>query len=57
MCGLSLVVVHGLLIAGVTLVAENRLYGPQASVVATHGLSSCGSRAVGHRLNSCGERA
>ena len=26
----------------------------QASVVATHGLSSCGSRALEHRFTSCG---
>ena len=31
--------------------------GTLASVVVTHGLSSCGSRALEHRLNSCGSRA
>ena len=28
--------------------------GARASVVAAHGLSSCGSRALEHRLSSCG---
>ena len=31
--------------------------GAQASMVAAGGLSSCGSRALEHRLSSCGTRA
>ena len=48
------VVVGGLLIVVASLVAECRLQGSWASVVAAWGLSICGSRALGHRLNSCG---
>ena len=40
-----------------SLVAEHGLQGMWASVSAAHGLSSCGSRAPGHRLNSCSMRA
>ena len=39
----ALAAVHGLLIAVVSLVAEPRLQGTQASIVAVHGLSSCGA--------------
>ena len=42
--GYSLTVVCGFLIEMTSLVAE-------------HGLSSCGSRALEHRLSSCGARA
>ena len=31
--------------------------GTRASVVVAHGISSCGSRALGRRLSSCGARA
>ena len=31
--------------------------GVQASVVVAHGLSSCGLRALEHRLSSCGAQA
>ena len=34
------------------LVSEHRLHGMLASVVAALGFSSCGSRALEHRLNS-----
>ena len=58
------IVVHRLLIAVDSLVAEHRLqeHGPQqlwhvGSVVVAQGLSSCGSRALEHRLGSCGARA
>lgn len=34
------------------LIAEHGLQGIQASEVTAHGLSSCGSQAVEHRLNS-----
>ena len=34
-----------------------RALGAQASVVAAHSLSSCGTRALKHRLSSCGARA
>ena len=54
--GLLFVVVHGLLVAVVSLVAEHKLW-VQASVVVAGGLSSCGSRALEHRLSSCGARA
>ena len=43
---------HGLLIVMVSLVAEHRLQGMQASVVAAQGLNTCGSWALEHRLNS-----
>ena len=59
-CGLSLVAVHGLLMAVVFPVAEHGLQGARASVVVAHGLhglSSCGSQALEHRLSSCGARA
>ena len=55
--GLLFVVVHGLLIAVAFLVAENRLSGAQASVVAALGFSSCGTWALERRLSSCGARA
>ena len=41
--GYSLVAVQRLLIAMASLVAERELYGTSASVVAAHGLGSCGS--------------
>ena len=44
------------LIAVASLVAEAGLWGAQASVVAAHGLSSCGSWAPERRLSSCGAR-
>ena len=44
--GLLLVVVHGLLIAVASLVAEHGLLA--------RGLSSCGLQALEHRLSSCG---
>ena len=47
-------VVHRLLIALASLVAEHGLKGMWASVIVAHGLSSCGSQALGHRLSSCG---
>ena len=40
--GCSLLAVPGLLIVVASLVAEHRPWGFQSSVVATHGLSSCG---------------
>ena len=54
--GYSPVAVHGLLIAMASLVVEHRLYGSQASVAEAHGLRSCGSWALEHRLN-CGAQA
>ena len=47
-------VVHGLLIALASLVAEHGLKGMWASVIVAHGLSSCGSQALERRLSSCG---
>ena len=46
-----------LLTAVVPLAVEHRLEGTRASGVATRGLSSCGSRALEHRLNSSGARS
>ena len=37
--------VHGLLIVKASFVAVHRLWGIWASVVAAHGLSSCGTQA------------
>ena len=72
-CGLSLVVASGgdylLRCAGFSLqwllllqsMGSRRMgfssCGTWASVVVARGLSSCGSRALGHRLSSCGARA
>ena len=52
--GLLFVAVCGLLIAVASLCCGARALGARASVVAAHGLSSCGSRALEHRLSSCG---
>ena len=54
--GYSPVGLCGLLTAVASLPAELRLQGAQASLVATHGLSSCSSQALEHRLSSCGAR-
>ena len=40
-----------------SLVAEYRLWGMWALVVATRGLSICSSQALEPRLNSCGSEA
>ena len=55
--GSSLVAVPRLLIPVASLVAEHWLWGPQASVVAAPGLSSCSSQALEHRISNCGTRA
>ena len=52
--GFSLVEVHEHLIMVASLVAEYRLQGKWASVVAAHRLSSCGPQALEHRPNICG---
>ena len=44
--GYSLVVVHGLLIALASLVAEHGLWGTWASVAVSYRLSSCGSQSL-----------
>ena len=49
--GQSLVVMHGLLIAVVSLTGQHRLQGKQALVIVARGLSSCGSQALEHRLS------
>ena len=49
--GYSLVALLGLLIVVASLVAEHGLWCPLASAVAACGLSSCGFRALEHRLN------
>ena len=50
----SLVVVHGLLIAVASLIAEHRLQGTRASVAVAHRLISCGSWALECGLSSLG---
>ena len=50
----SLVVVCGLLIVVASLVRQHGLQGTQASVAVAHGLSSCISLALEHRLGSWG---
>ena len=66
MRGLSLIVASGsyspVPVCGVftvvaSLVAEDRLWGAWASVVAAQGLSSCSLWAVVPGLSSCGTRA
>ena len=52
--GATLVSLRGLLVAAASLVAEHRLWGTQASVAEAHGLRSCSSQALEHRLNNCG---
>ena len=54
--GLLFVAVRGLLIT-VASRCGARALGVQATVVAAHGLNSCGSRALECRLGSCGARA
>ena len=54
-CGLSLVVMHGLLIMTASLVEHG--LNTWGSVVVAHGLSSFGSWALEHKLNSCGRLA
>ena len=53
--GLLFVAVRGLLVA-VSCCGAQPL-GVWASVVVAHGLSSCGSRALEHRLSAYGARA
>ena len=55
--GLLFVVVRGLLIAVASLCCGAWALGTRVSVAAARGLSSCGSRALEHRLSSCGARA
>ena len=61
--GFSLVAARGLFsscgvwaphCSGVSLIAEHRLSGMQASIVAALGLSGCASLALEQRLNHCG---
>ena len=40
-----------------SLLVEHQLSGEQASVVAAHGLSGCGSQALEHGLGGCSSRA
>ena len=53
--GFSLVAVQGLSLQWL-LIAEDGLSGTQAPLVAAHGLSTCGSWALQHRLSSCGKQ-
>ena len=39
------------------LLLRTQALGARASVVVAHGLSSCGSRALEHRLSSCSAQA
>ena len=55
--GYSLVVMCRLLTEVASLTVELRLRGVQASVVAAHGFSSCGSWALEQTFNSCGAQA
>ena len=50
----SLVAARELLVAVASLIGDHGLQGTQAAVVWAHGLSSCGSWALEHRLNCCG---
>ena len=43
--------------AQVSLFVEHGIWGMQSSLVAMHGLNSCGSWALAHRLGSYGPRA
>ena len=54
--GFSLVVASRPLDVAASPVAEHRLLARWTSVVAARGLGSCGSRALGHRLNSWAAR-
>ena len=54
--GYPLVVVQRLLTAVGSLVSEHRLYGAWSSVVTSHGLRRCGSRATEPRFNRYGAR-
>ena len=62
MSGLSLVAVNGATLrfsaqashCGGFSCCTAQALGTRASVIVVHGLSSCGSRALGHRLSSCG---
>ena len=51
----ALTAVHGLLIVVASLV-EPRALGLRTSIVAGHGLSSCSSQALEHRLSSHGDQ-
>ena len=55
--GLLFVVVCGLLIAVASLVAEHGLQACKLQQLWHMGFSSCGLRALEHRLSSCGARA
>ena len=57
MGGYSPVAMHQLLIAVASLVQEHWIQSVWASVAEAHGLSSCSSQALEHRLNSCDARA
>ena len=64
-CGLSLVAASGATLCccaqashcGGFSCCGARALGARASVVVTHGLSSCGSQALERRLSSCGTQA
>ena len=51
--GYSRVAVCRLLTVAAPLAAEHRLSGMRTSVVVAHGLRSCGSETLEHRLNVC----
>ena len=55
--GLLFIAVCGLLIAEASFFCGAQALGSQASVVAAHGLSHCGLRALEHWVSSCGTQA
>ena len=55
--GSCLAVMGRLLITVGSLVAEHRLSGAQASVASAHGLTTCSSQALEHKLSTCGTQA
>ena len=55
--GATLVAKQRLFVAVASLIAEHRIWGTWASVVAACELSSCGSWALEHSLSNCGAGA
>ena len=55
--GCSIVAGHRLLIVEASVATAHGLWGKWTSVAMAHGLSSCSSCALEHRLGSCGAQA
>ena len=53
----SLAAIYRLLIAVASPVLEHSLQSLRASVIVAHGLNSCGSQTLEHKLSSCGTGA